>query len=331
MLLGFVLLLPMTLPASSIAATTGGEDSCTGWGGELTKTIDLNLPAALDLEVAGSTKGSVLSSGIVRVPPLSCQDPQGQAFTRTSLVWFGGSVEALDIRTISPGLGLRLKYLSNAGGVNTLPAAGSAGYSEQTNGLSWRAIKWELIRLAAPLKEGIFPGGEIARITLDANPGGTGIAPSLILKSSNALALSFSCMLSVDKSILTLPDTSIAKLMDENVSDSVGFTTSITCPENTDMEKGTALVLTAISKEKSDGMLVGNTGTATGIGIELLDNEGNRLNAGGGLIHQAPWNQGSVSAPGVAEEFRVRMVRLPEQQVEAGTVRGTFTLTLKIN
>lgn len=325
---GFILA-SCALAAMGAARTAHAADTCTGWGGEINKTVDLGLPATLDLTTANSTAGAVLASGSVSLQPLTCEDGSGQAYTGTSLAWMTGSPGDPDVRIVAPGLGLRLKYVAAKGGAGTLSSVSAGGYSNQTSGLNWSAVNWELLRLSDTVTPGTLPPASVARVGVGASVNGG--SPVLNLMSGSPVVVSAACTLSVDKSLIVLPDTSTLALMEKGYSDSVPLSAGITCPGNTYLRSGTTLTLSTSAPDGTDSTLVGNTGTATGVGIEVLDSIRNRINASGGTVTQAPFTQGSVAMPGATQEFSVRLARLSGAGVTAGTVRGVFTLTLTVN
>ncbi|MFX2612014.1 fimbrial protein [Enterobacter mori] len=318
--------LSLVLPGIARAA-----DTCTGWGGEVTKFVDLGLPATLDLTTSNGTAGTILASGSVGVPPLTCVNDAGQAYSQTAVNWMTGSSAQPDIRTLAPGLGLRLKYVAVDGGTGTLPSTSAGTHSVPTNGLNWAAVNWELIRLAGTLTPGSLSSANVATVSLGANADGAGTWPTLWLKNSTPVIVSASCVLSVDKTLIILPDTSTLTLKKEGVSESVPLTAGITCPENTFINNGTTLTLDSAVVDSSDITLVGNTGTSSGVGIEVLGGDGNRVSASGGTVRQAVFTQGSSAAPGATQSFSVRMKHLPNTEVTPGTIQGTFTLTLTLN
>jgi len=158
-----------------------------------------------------------------------------------------------------------------------------------------------------------------------------GTPPTLNLISGNPVMVSAACTLSVDKSLVILPDTSTLVMMKTGYSDSVPLTAGITCPGNTKISNGTTLTMGTALTDETDISLVGNTGTATGVGIEVLDSDGNRVSASSGTVQQEAFMQKEAGLPGATEKFAVRMVRHPEAKVTPGTIYGTFTLTLTTN
>jgi type 1 fimbria pilin len=305
------------------------EDVCNGWVGETLKILDLGLPATLDLTVSNSEKNTILASGSVAVPPLVCGDGSGNAYTMTSLNWLIGTPGSTDIRTIAPGLGLRIKYVMVGGGTSHLPSTDSGFYSNATNGLNWSTLQWELIRLSSTVTPGALPLSNIARLAIGANINGA--APTLQLMTGNPMIVTASCVIAVDNAMVVLPDISSQAMLDNGHSESVALSAGIICPGNTVMANGTSLTLTTAAQDKVDPTLVRNTGTATGVAIEVLDQHGQRVNASGGVVSQDPFTQAYTSLPGVTEEFNVRMTRLPEQVVTPGSVHGTFIITLTTN
>lgn len=322
--------------ATLVSLTTGlawtgsaaAAASCTGWGGESTQTVEMNLPPSLDLTTSNSHANTVLASGSVALTPVTCKNSEGQDVTATSLSWFTGSPAGPDIRTVAPGLGLRLKYVAVGGGSATLSSVNST--SGQTSGLNWRALNWELIRLSDTLTPGTLPSARLLQISLAGSAGDSGV-PTLNLISGSPVVVSATCSLSVDKSLIELPDTSTHKMMEEGFSDSEQLKAGITCPGNTRINNGTSLTLGTSAPDRTDLSLVGNTGTAGGVGIEVMDQQGKRISASSGKVEQAPFTQQGAGAPGATQDFAIRMVKIPGETVTPGSVIGTFTLTLTVN
>ena len=316
----------LALPGVAKAA-----DTCTGWGGEITKFVDLGLPATLDLTTTNSIAGTILASSSVSVPPLTCVNEGGQEYTLSAVNWMTGTSELPDIRTIAPGLGLRLKYNSTSGVTAALPSVNSGTHSVPTDGLDWATLSWELIRLSDTLTPGAVSSANIASVSVGANADGSGAWPTLWIKNAAPVIISASCVLSVDKTLIIIPDTTTLTLMKEGVSESVPLAASITCPQNTFISNGTTLTLDTAVADKTDITLVGNTGTSSGVGIEVLDGDDNRVSASGGTVSQAVFTQGNSATPGAVQNFSVRIRQHPNAQVTPGTILGTFTLTLSIN
>lgn len=310
------------------SAPAVAADTCTGWGGSSTKTIELNLPPSLDLTTTNSHANAVLASGSVALTPLACESSSGQEITATSQFWYTGSPAGPDIRTVAPGLGLRLKYVPVGGGYGTLSAVNAT--AGQTSGLNWQAVNWELIRLSDTLTPGTLPSARLLQISLDTRDS-SGNSPTLNLISASPVVVSAACTLSVDKSLIELPETSTRKMMEEGYSDGVSLRASVTCPGNTRINNGTSLMLSSATLDSTDPSLVGNTGTASGVGIEVLDQHGKRVSASSGEVEQPPFTQQGVGAPGAIQDFTVRMIKHVGETVEPGTVLGTFTLTLTVN
>lgn len=314
-----------------VPGIANSADTCTGWGGEVTKFVDLRLPTTLDLTTNNNATGIILASGSVSVPPLNCINESGEEYTQTSTNWMNGSSELPDIRTISSGLGLRLKYVTPTGGIGVLPSINSVMNSASTNGLNWTTVKWELIRISGVLTPGSLSLTNIATVTVGANVEGSGKGPTLWLKNSAPVIISANCVLSVNKSLIILPDTTTQTLKMAGVSESVSLAAAINCPQNTFISNGASLTLSTSVVDATDITLVGNTGTSTGVGIEVIDNEGKRVSASGGVVHQALFTQESAAIPGAIQNFSVRARHHSGTEITAGTIRGTFILTLAIN
>lgn len=328
----FVAITIIVLTGFILSGLSYSAGKCNGWGGETTKTVVLNWPTTLDLTISNGHANSVLASGSSAVMPIYCENDAGQQSTLTSVNWITGTSQGSDIRVISPGIGLRVRYVSTAGS-GIVPSVNSGGFSSQTNGLNWTSLNWELIRLSDTVTPGTLQPARLVEISLGAGTGadGSGYTPVLGLISTTPVILSAACVLSVDKSLIILPDTSTLKLMKDGYSSSESLVAAITCPENTLISNGTTLTVRAATLDATDSTLVGNTGTARGIGIEVLDDKGNRVSANNGALPQPAFIQSDTAAAGVMQNFKVRMVRLPAEKVIAGTVSGTFTITLTVN
>lgn len=316
------LVLSLALSGAALA------DTCTGWGSDVSKNVDLSLPATVDLPVS-ATPGTVLASGSTVIPALSCHnDTNGQVITLSEVKWAAGTTDAgSGLRYVAPGIGIRLKYHATGGVTAFLPSAYFAG---DTRGLDWQSVDWELIRAPGTAATGKTTSGVLVSMVLDASVRPTWAAPTLNLTVNNAPVVTAACTLATDKSLVVLPDTGVAEMMSAGYSASRDVRALITCPADTTLSGGTTLTLSTPQAD-TDPSLVKNTGTATGVAIEVLDGT-TRVSAGGGTVSQAAFTQGSSTAsPGATQTLSVRMVRQPGQPVSGGTVQGTFTLTLAVN
>lgn len=320
----FLACLALSLVLSGVAQA----DTCTGWGSDVTKDADLGLPATVDIPVS-ATAGTVLASGSVTVPAITCRnDTTGQLVTLTEVNWSTGTSDAgSGLRYVAPGIGIRLKYHATSGASAFLSSAYSAG---DTQGLDWQSVDWQLVRAPGTAATGKTTSGVVVSVVLDSAVRPSWAAPTLRLTVGNAPVVTAACTLATDKSLVVLPDTGVAEMMSAGYSASRDVRAQITCPADTTLSGGTTLTLSTPQTD-TDSTLVKNTGTATGVAIEVLSGT-TRVSAGGGTVSQAAFTQGSSTAsPGATQTLSVRMVRQSGQPVSGGTVQGTFTLTLAVN
>nr|CAH8250724.1 Uncharacterised protein [Escherichia coli] len=320
---------PLVCLALSIALSGAAlADTCTGWGGDVSKSVDLGLPATVDLSLS-ATPGQVLASGSTTVPALTCHnDTREQVITRSEVKWATATTDAgSGLRYVAPGIGIRLKYHATSGVSAFLPSASFAG---DVQGLDWKTLDWELVRAPGIAATGKTTSGVLLSMVLDAQVGPTGVAPTLNLTVNNAPVVTAACMLATDKSLVVLPNTAAAEIMSAGYSASRDVQAQITCPANTTLSGGTTLTLSTPQAD-TDSTLVKNTGTAQGVAIEVLEGT-TRVSVSGGTVSQAAFTQGSSTAyAGATQTLSVRMVRKPGHKVSNGNVVGTFTLMLAVN
>lgn len=324
--------LTATLTCLALGLSLSGEaraaaDICTGWGSDVTKDVDLRLPATVNIPVDASA-GAVLASGSAAVPAIVCRNElTNQVVTLTEVRWSSSTSDSgSGLRYVAPGIGIRLKYHATSGASASLSAV---GFSD-TQGLDWQSVDWELVRAPGTAATGKTTSGVLASVVLDSAVRPSWAAPTLRLTVSNAPVVTAACSLATDKSLVVLPDTSAAEMMSAGYSASRDVQAQITCPADTTLSGGTTLTLSTPQAD-ADPTLVKNAGTAKGVAIEVLSGT-TRVSAGGGTLSQAAFTQGSSTAsPGATQTLSVRMVRQSGQQVSGGTVQGTFTLTLAVN
>ena len=321
--------------AVSLCLSGAAHATCTGWGGSMVQSVDLGLPATLTLTASNSTTGTVLASGSTSVPPLTCTNVQNRPDYNMTAVNWNSSLAPVSgnpsLRYVAAGIALRLKY-TGPGGQSTLTGASTGGsYTQSSGGLNWSAVSWELVRVDGTVTPGQVTGGMVVSVaTRDED--NTGQAPTLQIRVNNAVTVAATCTLAVDKSLVTLPDTDAGALTQAGYSSSVPLSAGITCPGNTTISNGTTLTLSTSKVDGLDNTLVGSTGTATGVAIEVLNDKGTRVSAQNGTVAQAAFTQGSnTAAPGATQAFSVRMAHQAGVAVTAGTVQGVFTLTLTLN
>lgn len=309
------------LPAAARAAVT-----CTGWGSQQLLYIDLNLPASVDLPL-NAVPGTVLATGSLPFSqPLRCTDSAtGQDVTSTNWRWLSmGYDSTSDSSVITSALGLRMSVVPASGGSAVdIPAAGGV---VSTQGFYWSQVNWTLVRngnRGSPGNSGVGPAAE-AVLTLP-----DGSSRILSFRSLQDIVTTMTCTLSTDRNTVLLPDTDAGELVKNGVSASASLSAYLTCPALTGAT-ATLTVSTPLA-ETSDASLVGNSGSAKGVAIEVLDESGKRISASGGTSAKVIRQGTSTAAPGVTRILGVRMTHLNGQTVSGGTVQGTFTLTLAVN
>ncbi|MHC0025529.1 fimbrial protein [Enterobacter vonholyi] len=314
-------LLPLLmLPGLARAAVT-----CTGWG-SATQNVALGLPSTVDIPL-NATAGTVLASGNATLPPaLRCTDTStGQDVTTTSWSWSGsqGYDSTTDSILLLPGIGLQLSAGVTGGGGGQLPASGG---TVNRNGFNWTSLSWQLVRTGGAIGPGQSTFGTIGQGQLAAG----GNLYLMNIQQTAPVNVTTACVLSTDKSTVQLPDTDTDVLSQAGVSNSAALTAYVTCPAN--VRVFSTLTMSTTAADTTDNTLVGNTGQAKGVAIEVLDGSGNRVSAQGGTVKLPRFTQGSsTAAPGASQALSVRMVHLSGQPVIPGTVQGTFTLTLTVN
>lgn len=316
-LAGLGLLLLLMLPGLARAV-------CTGWPAGTTQgKISVTLPQTLTIP-ADATAGTVLTRGYEAFNPgaLSCTSG-GQPVTSTTWSWNQNGGSGTSTIGLAAGLGLRLTPQNPGSCLSDLPWQGG---SANTGGFNWAAVAWELVRTSATLSTGSVSGATIGTGMIQAD--GQAWPVSVI---TSTMTVSASCNLSVDKSLVTLPDTDAGVLARDGVSAAASLTAYVTCPANTTLSGGISLTLATAKADATDNTLVGNTGTATGVAIEVLGSDGKRVSVQGGTVTQKAFTQSSTSSAGASQAFSVRMAHLNGQTVSAGTVQGTFTLTVSVN
>lgn len=327
----FCRFLTVALTCMTLNLTLSGmanADICTGWGSDVTKDIDLSLPSTIDIPVSATT-GTILASGTVAVPALVCNDIAGKRINMTDLSWGTGTRDIGELRSISAGLGIRLRYNATGGKSAWLTPNNTVGGSD-TQGLDWQSIDWQLVRAPGTASTGRTFSGVLASLVHSAVAEPSLNLPILRLTVNNAPLLVAGCTLATDKSLVVLPDTGTKELMSNGYSASSDVLALITCPADTTISGGMTITLSAPFSD-TDPTLVKNTGTARGVSIEVL-NGNTRLSASGGTLKQEAFTQGmSILSPGITQRLSVRIVRNPGETASAGSVKGTFTLTLSVN
>lgn len=300
---------------SSAGALAAG---CTGWGTDTDRYLDIAIG---DLSIsAGSTvaSGSEVLAGSSSASPLSCTDSGGLAITNTTWTWLMGSTSAdQTIRAgATAGIGLRLKITQTNGVQTYLNAADGVN---STEGFDWSSLSWGVMYTGGPIgiSQPIFNPGPLLKGTLTLSDGST---RTLTIRNTTTARIQPEC--SVD-TIPSIEFGNVSMLRFASVGDtgpSKTFTVGVTCPTNVQTGSMT-LSLAAAQTDDAVPALLGNSGTATGIGVEVLDSSGNRVNANGSVA-------GAGFVTSTSQSWSVRFVRTGD--VSAGTVRATATLTVTV-
>lgn len=313
-------LLPLfMLPGYALAAA-----GCTGWGAQASQNVALNLPAVINLTGSSNSTGSVLASGNVSLTPLTCTDTSGNPVMNSSLSWSGGAQYDNVTRLLAPGIGLVISWGGTAGSNGNLSATNG---SASTQGLNWTHLNWTLTRLPG----GAVTGSSSINTTLVSisvpDPSVTSGVRTLNLQPGvNAMSLNATCALSVSNNgQVSLPSVDATDVARNGYGSSVAFSAAVTCPSGVTLSSGTTLTLSTTASDATDSTLVGNTGQAKGVAIEVLDGHGNRVSAMNGTVSQASFT-GSTS-----QSFSARIAHVTGSTVSPGSVRGTATLTLTVN
>jgi len=304
---------------------SGVANATCSWNGQNSTVVNIQVPSYIALTPQVSV-GEVLASGDINFPELTCNDGEAQS-QQTSWLWNSGTDAGQNLRQVSPGIGIRLKWAAANSGESAYLSSGSGLAS--TGDFNWSSLHWELIRISGT----IIKGQQVAAGVLGQ---GNIISRSdnssrdFVLQLANAATITAVCSLSVDKSLVLLPDTDANILTTNGYSGSVPLNAYVTCPTDTTLPNGTNLRLATSQADITDNSLVGNAGNAQGVAIEIL-NGNKRVSAQDGRVEQTSFTQGVAGTTGATETLNVRMSRLPGQKVTAGSVRGTFTLTLSVN
>ncbi len=313
--------LSMLLLASGMA-TAADSYTCTGWGTSDSNTVQLNIPPTVAIPL-NATTGSVIASGTATLPsPMACHNSTtGDDITSTSWSWGGIADSSTDSTRIADGVGLKLAYTPVGGSTPVILSPSTMG-SINTQGFNWSTLTWSLVRLSGNAASSQSAPGNITTGQLIL-PDGT--IRLLNINQSSAFNITATCALSTDKSTVELPDTDSDELMQYGYSRSTSLTASVTCPQNTVITNGTTLTLSTGLADSTDTSLVGSTGLAKGVAIEVLDDKNNRVSAQNGKVNQSQFSGATT------QNFSVRMVKQVGQIVTPGTVQGSFILTLKVN
>lgn len=293
---------------------------CTGWGSDTTRIVSLGLPATVTIDSSGSLTPS---SGSVSVPTLTCTDASSNTVVNSNLNWLAGKRYSADTREIAPGIGLKLTHNDSitGGALNAFDGTVS------TAGLNWSRINWTLVYLPGTVATGTTTLAPTILNVLISDPSVPNGSRVLSLQPGiSALTMTATCVLSVSNSgQINLPSADAVALTQTGYGSSGNFTAAVNCPSGVTLSSGTNLTLSTSAADSKDNTLVGNTGMATGVAIEVLDNAGKRVSATGGNVGQTSFT-GSTS-----QAFSARIVHLRGQLISAGSVHGTATLTLKVN
>lgn len=291
---------------------------CTGWGTDTSREVtitqgDISLAAGSSLT---ASPGGWLGAGSAAVPSLICTDDDGQVISNTSWTWLGGT-DIGDLATRggdTSGIGLDLMY--------TRPGGSQSNFGSGT--LNSQGFDWQSVRLGLTYRGGsvdisqpALRAGPLIRGTLTMPDGST---RTLTIVNGSAIRVVPECV--VD-SIPAVEFGNVSMLHFASVGDTGpqrSFTVGVTCPANI-QTGGMTLSLTAAQTDSGDPTLLGNSGTATGIGVEVVGGNGNRVNANGTVT-------GAGFVTSTSQTWGVRFVRTGP--VSAGTVRATATINVTV-
>ncbi|MCK2177819.1 MULTISPECIES: fimbrial protein [Enterobacter cloacae complex] len=312
---GAVLLLTGLLWGSTAQAA-----GCTGWGTDTDRYLDIAIG---DLSIpAGSTLASVswseVMSGSSAAAALSCTDDSGQPVTNTTWTWLAGGSSG-DLWTRSgetAGIGLRLTATRTDGVQAGINAADGV---KATGGFNWSSLTWRVVHTsgAVDISQAMFSPGPLLKGTLTMPDGTT---RTLTIRNTTTPRVVPECVVDT---IPSLEFGNVSMLRFAAVGDTgpqKAFTVGVTCPVNV-QTSGMTLSLTASQTDATDPGLLGNSGTATGIGVEVLDGSGNRVSANGSVA-------GAGFVTSTSQTWGVRFVRTGT--VSAGTVRATATINVTV-
>lgn len=313
------LVLPAALALSGLLWGTGARAAgCTGWGTDTSREVtitqgDISLAAGSTLT---ASPGGWLGAGSAAVPSLVCTDDGGQVITATTWTWLGGT-DIGDPATRggdTSGIGLDLIY-TRAGGIQGNVGAGTLN----SQGFDWQSVRLGLIYRSGSvdISRPALRAGPLIRGTLSMPDGST---RTLTILNGSTIRVVPECV--VD-SIPSVEFGNVSMLRFTAVGDTgpqKPFTVGVTCPANI-QTGGMTLSLTAAQTDSSDPTLLGNSGTATGIGVEVVDGNGSRVNANGSVA-------GAGFVTSTSQTWGVRFVRTGP--VSAGTVRATATINVTV-
>ncbi|HIH9253576.1 TPA: fimbrial protein [Enterobacter ludwigii] len=310
-----VLLLTALFPGSAAQAA-----GCTGWGTDTERYLDISIG---DLSIpAGSSKASAswseAMSGSSAAAALSCTDDSGKAITNTTWNWLaGGSTGDLWTRAgETAGIGLRLTATQTDGAQVDINAADGV---KTTSGFNWSSLTWRVVHTsgAVDISQSMFNPGPLLKGTLTLSDGTT---RTLTIRNTTTPRVVPECVVDT---IPAVEFGNVSMLRFPAVGDTgpqKPFTVGVTCPVNV-QTSGMTLSMSASRTDASDPRLLGNSGTATGIAVEVLDGSGKRVNANGSVA-----GDGFVTS--TSQIWGVRFVRTGT--VSAGTVRATATINVTV-
>ena len=302
-----------------LCSTGARAAGCTGWGADTDRDLDiaigdLSVPAGSSL----ATSWSEVLSGSSGAVALSCTDINGLAITNTTWSWLmGGSTSDSFTRAgMTTGIGLRLK-ITQANSVQSFINATDG--VKATGGFNWNMLSWIVVYTngALDISQPMFSAGPLLKGTLTLSDGST---RTLTIRNTTTARVVPEC--TVD-TIPSIEFGNVSMLRFASVGDagpSRTFSVGVTCPTNIQTGSMT-LSLAAAQTDGTVPTLLGNSGTATGIGVEVLDGNGNRVNANGTVA-------GAGFVTSTSQTWSVRFVRTGA--VSAGTVRATATLNVTV-
>lgn len=289
---------------------------CYGWGGT---SLDLSLALSDITLPAGSSLSSVLfGSASASMTPLVCDD-NGVPVTDAAWTWLAGTspVSGPARGGETSGTSLTFNYTRTDG------YSGSIGGTDAIYS-GTEAFNWNQVTLGVGYTGGVV---DISRPVLKAGPVLRGV---LTLADGTTRTLNISSTRDVriipECVVNSIPSVEFGNVGMSNfaTAGSTGplnnFTVGVTCPVNV-QTGGMTLSLSATQTDSTDATLLGNSGTATGIGVEVVDSNGNRVNANGSVA-------GAGFVTSTSQTWGVRFVRTGT--VSAGTVRATATINVTV-
>ncbi|WP_370605581.1 fimbrial protein [Citrobacter braakii] len=303
-----------------ISSGMARADGCTGWGGDTERNLDitigdLSIPSSSALT---STNWSEIMNGTSAATALLCTDSNDLSIINTNWYWlFGSSSDNQWTRSSNTsGIGLKFTVVNSNG--TQIPIDATDGF-KMTGGLDWASLQWGLVRMPEniDISKPIFSSGPLAKAVLTLSDGST---RTLTIRNTTSPRIIPEC--TVD-AITPVEFGNVSLLSFPSVGD-VGpektFRVGVTCP-NGILTSSMMLSLSAAQTDSVDSTLIGNSGTASGIGVEVLDNNGQRVN-----VNSSVYGGGFLTS--TSQTWGVRFVRTGS--MSAGTVRAIATINVTV-